>query len=184
MLESNALSKERSRLFVQTQGLLGLTLFGVLYWPLLGALGFILPPRLWILVATGLILLCAPVVFLAIRRVYKKRLPESPLAPALLVSVIPVVLSSMLLLPTYHLAPALLPLVYVVSMSLLWPGVAWLFDKRLYLMHALVRTVLALVVWATAPEHALTWLPIAVGGLYLLSSISIMNKLKSIKEMA
>lgn len=184
MLDKREFNKERSRLFAQTRGLLGLTLFGALYWLLLGLIGFLLPPRQWILAAFGLVLLSAPVALMVIKHVYWKRLAELPLTPALLVSVVPVLMSLMLLIPTYHLALSLLPVVYVVSLALLWPVIGWLFDQKLYLMHALVRTVLTLLVWLTVPEHASTLLPIAVGGLYLLTSKSISTQLRQLERMA
>lgn len=184
MLEQGVLDEERSRFFVQTRGLLGLTLVGVLYWPLIGALGFFLPPRPWILAALGLILLSAPFALLAIRHLYRERYFDSPLAPALLASVAPVALALTCLLPAYHHAPSSLSLIYVVGMALLWPGIAWLFDQGLYLANALARTGLALSVWALAPGHLFTWLPIAVGGLYLLTSTGIAIELKRARSTA
>lgn len=178
--DSNALKQQLKRVrlesYVKLRGGYTIPLAGAIYWVTLGIMGYFLALETWSLVAfiaTGLIFPLA-IVFskLLANPFLSVRTPTtSVLAPAF----ISILLFWVFIVAAAREAPSLIPLILAVGLSIHWPVIGWSYGRTLiYSGHAVVRAVVALTIFITFPEQRLTWLPLSVATIYLLTVLVIL----------
>jgi hypothetical protein len=181
MINTEIFDRERELIFVQTLGGVYLPMIGIVYWPTLGVLGYFLSPQLWFFAALGLAGAFIPVTFVLFKRLKKRPASKSPLSSLVLPALIPVLMSFAITLPVYYADISLIPLSIVLGLALHWPVIGWLYNQPVYIIHALVRTVIAVSIWFFMPQHLFTLLPISVGILYLVTTWWLLRQLQQLK---
>ncbi len=174
-LES-ALKQERLAQYIRLRGGYPVPLAGAVYWAALGAYGYTTDLAGWANVAfpaSGLIFPLALVFAGVFKKPFMK--DPSPVGGVLLPAFI-----AMLLFWVFIVAAAmtkdyaLIPLLLAVGMSLHWPVIGWSYGRTfLYSAHAVVRALVALFIFIQYPDQRLTWLPLSVAAVYLVTVLAI-----------
>ncbi|MEL6213654.1 MAG: hypothetical protein AAFQ96_08725, partial [Pseudomonadota bacterium] len=56
-----------------------------------------------------------------------------------------------------------------------WPVIGWSYGRpAVYSAHAVARAVVPTTLWLTFPDERLTWLPLSVSAIYLVTVIVIL----------
>lgn len=171
-----ALKEERLAQYARLRGGFPVPLAGAIYWAGLGAYGYTTDLAGWSQVAfpaTGLIFPLALLLARAFKNPFMK--DRSPVDSVLLPTFI-----AMLLFWTFIVAAAMtkdfetIPLLLAVGMSAHWPVIGWSYGRTfLYSAHTVVRAVIALYIFVQYPDEHLTWLPLSVAGVYLVTVLAI-----------
>jgi hypothetical protein len=165
------LERERLASYVRLSGGFPIPLAGAVYWGMLALLGYWLDLAHWATVAfyaSGAIFPLA----LLFARIFKNPFMTERTAVS---SVLVPAFISMLLFWAIVVAAAqegatLLPLILAIGLSLHWPVIGWSYGRTvIFSAHAIVRTLATLMIWLYYPEHRLTWLPLAVAIIYLVT---------------
>ncbi len=166
-----ALKQERLKAYARLRGGFSIPLAGATYWAALGVAGFNVDFATWTKTAffgSGAIFPLA----LVYARIFNnnfmrdKSAVDSVLFPAFL---------SMLLFWAYIAAAAqeatsMISLILAVGMSVHWPVIGWSFGRTgIYSAHAVARAIIPTTLWFMFPEERLTWLPISVSAVYLIT---------------
>ncbi len=171
MMNTELLDAERKQLFVQTHGSIFLPITGVFFWPILGVAGFFFSPQTICLTVFIIVLVLVPIAILFARCLVKKRLLISPLASLILPSLVPVFMSFGISIPLYFTNIMLVPLAFVLGLSLHWPVIAWLYNQYGFIVHSIVRVLIVFIIWYFFPTQLYTLLPISIGLLYLVTTV-------------
>ena len=178
MLDPNLLAAERQRFYVQTRGAVYFPITGAFFWTALGIAGFFLSPRTWCVLVLSMAALSTPVAIYLFRKLVAQLELKSPLATLILPALLPVALSLGLAIAAFQSDPSLVPLALVVGLASHWPAVGWMYGTKIYSVHAVVRVVLAIVIWFLWPEARFTALPIAIGVLYAITSLWFLREIR------
>ncbi len=170
-----ALLDERHAAYGRLRGGFPIPLAGATYWGALGAAGYLIEGDLWYWIAlfgSGAIFPLA----LAYAGIFKndfmkdKTAVTGVLAPAFI---------SMLLFWPMAIAALwraidLFPLILAIGMSLHWPVIGWSYGRTtLFSAHAVIRAVIAFVIFWKLPEMQTTLLPFSVAAIYVLTTAAI-----------
>ncbi|MFN0025312.1 MAG: DUF7010 family protein [Parvularculaceae bacterium] len=170
-----ALKAERIGQYIRLRGGYPVPLAGAIYWAALGALGYSTDLAGWANIAfpaSGLIFPLALVLAAVFRKPFMK--DRSAVGGVMLPAFISMLLFWVFIVAAIVEAPALVPLLLAVGMSLHWPVIGWSYGRTLlYSAHAVVRALLALYIFIAYPEHRLTWLPFSVALVYLATIAAI-----------
>jgi hypothetical protein len=170
-----ALKKERIASYARVRGGYSVPLAGAVYWLGLGVLGYFTDLVTWSKIAfpaSGLIFPLAVFFGWAFKNPWLKDKNAT-------MSLLPPIFISMLLFWVFIVAaiseaPALIPLILAVGMSFHWPAIGWSYGRpALFTAHAVVRAMTCLYIFMAYPEHRLTWLPLSVAAVYLVTVIAI-----------
>ena len=171
-----ALKEERLAQYARLRGGFPVPLAGAIYWAGLGAYGYTTDLAGWSQVAfpaTGLIFPLALLLANVFRNPFMK--DSSPVGGVLVPAFV-----AMLLFWTFIVAAAMtkdyemIPLFLAVGLSLHWPVIGWSYGRTfLYSAHAVGRAVIALYIFVQHPDERLTWLPLSVAGVYLVTVLAI-----------
>ena len=167
LITSEELYKEKQRIFVEARSGVSLPAAGAVYWLALGIAGFYLSQNAWCLAAFVTSGLIFPLGMLLSKPLGADLFIESPLANLFFPALLPVGLSFALTIPMYFVDPSLVPLGLAVGMSLHWPTIGWIYGKPAFVVHAVVRVVLVVVIWFAIPSATFTGLPLSVGFVYV-----------------
>jgi hypothetical protein len=181
MIEPELLDHERRQFFIQTQGSVYLPLIGIIFWPSLAVAGYFLSPRIVCLSVFFILVLLLPIALIAGQWLSKKLLLKSPLASLIAPALVPIAMSFGITIPLYFTNITLVPLAFVLGLSLHWPAFGWLYKQPSFTIHCLARTVLAVTIWYFYPEDLFTLLPISVGLLYLATACWLLLELHQAK---
>ncbi len=163
--------QDRLASYARLRGGYSVPLAGAVYWAALGAAGYVLPERQWILAAfytSGLIFPLALLFARLLRNDFMKdkTATGTVLGPAF----VGMLLFWPMAFAAFGAAPELVPLILAIGMSMHWPVIGWSYGRPLiYSAHAVVRAVAVLAIWVLYPEARLTWLPLSVAVVYVLT---------------
>ncbi len=171
-----ALKEERLAQYGRLRGGFPVPLAGAIWWAALGAYGYTADLAGWSQIAfpaTGLIFPLALILARAFKNPFMK--DRSPVGSVLAPTFI-----AMLLFWAFIVAAAMtndvemIPLILAVGMSAHWPVIGWSYGRTLlYSAHAVVRAIVALFIFVQYPEERLTWLPLSVAAVYLVTVLAI-----------
>ena len=181
MIDSKLLDQEREQFFIQTHGSVYLPIIGIIFWPSLGVMGYFLSPRILCLTVFFAIAILFPVAMILAKWLEKRLLLKSSLASLILPASAPILMSFGITVPVYFADITLVPLTFVIGLSLHWPVIGWLYNQRGFLVHSMVRTVLAMSIWYFFPTHLFTLLPISIGFLYFATACWLLFELHQTK---
>ena len=182
MIDSELLDHERKQFFIQTYGSVYLPLIGIVFWPSLGVAGYFLSPQDLCFAVFFIIVILLPIALIAGKWLSKKLSLKSPLASLIFPALVPILMSFGITIPLYFTNISLVPLAFVLGLSFHWPAFGWMYNQRGFIIHSLVRTVLALSIWYFYPTHLFTLLPISVGFLYLVTACWLLLELSEAKK--
>ncbi len=170
-----ALKANRLASYARLRGGFPIPLAGATYWAVLGAAGYFLDLSVWSSVAffgSGAIFPLALLYARIFRNDFMKdkAAVDSVLLPAFI---------SMLLFWAFIVAAAaegssLIPLILAVGMSVHWPVIGWSYGRTaIYSAHAIARAIIPTAIWFYFPDERLTWLPLSVAAIYLITTAII-----------
>jgi hypothetical protein len=160
---------DRLASFHRLKGGYPVPLAGAAYWAVLAWVGYQWPPRTWLMLAmwgSGAIFPLALLLAKLLRNDFMR--DRTATGDVLVPTFISMLLFWPMLAASLRVAPELAPLILAIGMSLHWPVIGWSYGKTaLYTGHAVVRTVVALLIWTFLPEARFTLLPLSVCLVYL-----------------
>jgi hypothetical protein len=167
--------KDRWRSYLQVSGGYTFPLAGATYWAALAFYGVTADLQAWnfaALITSGAIFPLA-VLYSKLCGVDFFNNPSSvdtSLGPAFT----GMLLFYAILIPLYSQFPEAVPLVLAIGMSMHWPIIGWSYGRSfLYSVHAVVRALAVMFIWALMPDDRLTLLPLAVTAAYLMTVVWI-----------
>lgn len=131
--------------------------------------GLVLADRTWCIVALATSGLIFPLGIALSRPLDADLFVDSPIADVWLPAFAALALSFGITIPAFSVDPGLVPLGLAIGMSLHWPVFGWLYDRRGFMVHALVRTAVVVALWTLLPGQRFTAIPLAVGVVYLVT---------------
>ncbi len=170
-----ALREDRLASYARVRGGYTVPLAGAVYWLALGVLGYFTDLVEWARIAfpaSGAIFPLAVLFGRLFRNPWlKDRSATGSLMPAVFVSML---LFWVFIVAAISEAPAMIPLLLAVGMSLHWPAIGWSYGRpNLFTAHAVIRALICLYIFMAFPEHRLTWLPLSVAAVYLVTVLAI-----------
>jgi hypothetical protein len=173
---SQAVYADREASFFRLRGGYPVPLAGAIWWAALGLLGFRVPVHLWILIAFASSGLIFPLAILLARILRNNFLSDRTcVADAQFPALVPMVLFWPIAFAAYPTQPALVPLILAIGLSVAWPVMGWLYGRTaLFTTHALVRALVAFILWTWFPSTRFTWLPLSVAIIYLLTIAAVL----------
>lgn len=181
MIDSDVFNREREQFFIKTHGSVFLPITGIFFWPSMGVAGYFLSPQAWGIIVLFFLLVLLPSGFALLWYLQKKGDFKSPLGSLYLPALVPLLISIGITVPAYFSDLSLVPLTFVLGLALHWPVIGWLYNQPVYIVHTLLRTVIAVSIWMFFPEQLFTVLPLLVGLLYLLTTWWILRILSQLK---
>lgn len=182
MLDANALNAERRRFFVETKGAVYVQITGTVFWLALGLAGFFWSARTWCLIVLGTSVLATPIAILLIRKLAARLALKSLLATLIPPAMLPVALGLAVAIAAYTVDPSLVPLLLVIGFATHWPVVGWTYRTPIFVVHTIVRVVLAVAIWLLYPEARFTWVPISASFVYGVTSLCILRELRRLQS--
>ena len=77
----------------------------------------------------------------------------------------------------------MISLILAVGMSIHWPVIGWSYGRTaLYSAHAISRAVIPTALWLLFPDERLTWLPLSVSAIYLVTVVVILIDSASVRR--
>ena len=177
-ITSQALDLEKHRVFVEGRSGISLPAAGALYWTILGIAGFFLSDYQWCLAALFTSGLIFPLGMLLSKPLNANLFVDSPLTDIWLPAFMPVFLSFGITIPAFYADMSLLPLCLAIAMSLHWSVFGWLYKKQIFLIHAIARTLIVVLIWFLLPDARFTLLPLAVGVIYMITFSWLLIRLR------
>jgi hypothetical protein len=179
---SEQLRHEKRSLLIRANGGISLPAAGCIYWLIIGIGGIFLKPQLWFPIAcfgTGVIF---PLGLLLSKPLKANLNVKSSLTDLFL----PALISMFMFWPLAIIAsmkdPAFAPLALAVGMGIHWPVIGWMYNSRIFLLHALVRTVGSTSLWLLFPDHRFTLVPFFVSLVYLITIFGIRRDIMKAKD--
>ena len=170
-----AVLKDRLDSYVRLRGGWPIPLAGAIYWLMLGFAGYRLDLGDWSMfafISSGMIFPLALLLAKIFNNPFMK--DKTATGDVLLPTFISMLLFWAFIVAAAQEGQSLIPLILAIGMSLHWPVIGWSYGRTaLYSAHSLVRAVLAVFIWLQFPEARLTWLPISVAVVYLLTVAAI-----------
>jgi hypothetical protein len=166
---AQALAEERNATFVRLRGGYPVPLAGAIWWAAIGLLGYRVRPHLWIFIAFATSGLVFPLAILLGRICRVKFMSDrTAISDLMFPTLIPMVLFWPVAFAAYSTAPALVPLILAIGMSVAWPVMGWIYGRTvLFTAHAIVRAVVCYILWTWFPSTRFTLLPLAVSLIYV-----------------
>lgn len=168
--------KDRLASYARLRGGYSVPLAGAVYWAALGVAGYYLTERNWILAAfftSGLIFPLALVFSKLLRNDFMK--DKTATGSVLFPAFVGMLLFYPMAFAAFGAAPALVPMILAIGMSMHWPVIGWSYGRTaIYSGHAIVRALAVSAIYVLYPEHKLTWLPFAVAAVYVLTVIVLL----------
>ncbi|MDB5367101.1 MAG: hypothetical protein JWM77_3028 [Rhodospirillales bacterium] len=128
----------------------------------------------WCFVAAVLSGLIFPLGLALSKPLRANPMAKSPLSPAIAGAFIAMLLFWPMAFAAAAIAPAVVPLILAIGMSLHWPVIGWAYGKlRLFAAHAVVRAVVCTAIWFLLPDGRTTVLPAAVALIYFATTLAI-----------
>lgn len=182
MLDADTLSSERRAFFVATRGGVYLPAAGVVFWGVLGGLGFVWSERTWCGVVLCAAAVATPVAIVLFRKLVARLALKSPVATLILPALLPVALSLGMAAAGFRSDPSLVPLVLVIGLASHWPAVGWMFGTKIYAIHSVVRVTVAVAIWFLWPEARFIWLPLSIAVVYAVTAIWVLRRMRPSQE--
>jgi len=184
VLDAERLAAERRRFFVATKGGVYFPVAGVVFWGVLGGLGFVWSERTWCLAVLCVAVVVTPVAVVLFKKLVAHLALKSPVATLILPAMLPVALSLGMAGAALRSDPSLVPLAVVIGLASHWPSVGWMFGTSIYAVHAMVRVAVAVAIWFLWPEARFTWLPLSIALVYAVTALWVLSRVRQLEADA
>jgi hypothetical protein len=178
------LEAEKRNFFIRANGGISLPAAGCIYWLALGIAGFYLKPQTWFIVSAFTSGLIFPLGLLL-----SKPLKTDIKVPSPLNGLIAPALISMMMFWPLAIAGAssnvsFITLALAVGMGIHWPVIGWMYGRKVYLLHGVIRTIGATMLWYIFPEQRFVLIPVFVSLAYLITIFGIRREVAAaVKEV-
>lgn len=180
---TEALRRERLASYVRLQGGFPIPLAGAVYWLVLGVAGSYLTLPQWSIIAfigTGAIFPLALLFAAIFRNPFMK--DRTAVTGVLVPAFISMLLFWPMIVAAVQEGPELIPLILAIGLSLHWPVIGWSYGRTaIFSGHAIIRALLAIIIWMNFPDARLTLLPFSVAAVYLATVLVIFIDSKRLK---
>ncbi len=149
-------------------------------WTITGLAGIFLPIQyvVWTLfIATGSIVYLGMFIskFTGENFLDKKK-PKNELDQLFMFTVVQALLVYAIALPFFMIEYSSLPMTVGILTGLMWVPFSWIIKHWIGLFHAIVRTVVVLVLWYTFPNHRFVAIPFAIVLIYIFTIVVLINR--------
>jgi len=171
---------EDQRIEYSKRKFLATPLAGLIAWLITGISGLIFPDRItvWVLfIATG------SIVYLGIliskftgENFLDKSKPKNEFDKLFLFTVGQAVLVYAIAIPFFLIDYTSLPMTVGILTGTMWLPFSWIIKHWVGIFHALIRTIVVLLLWYLFPEHRFISIPFAIVGIYLVTLFILGNR--------
>ena len=155
-------------------------LAGLIAWLIIGIAGLFLPIQyvVWTLfIATG------SIVYLGMfiskftgENFLEKNKPKNEFDKLFMFTVVQALLVFAIALPFFMVDYSSLPLTVGILTGLMWVPFTWIIKHWIGMFHAIVRTIVVLVLWYTLPEQRFVAIPFAIVIIYIVTIIILAKR--------
>ena len=160
--------------------LLASPIAGLIAWSIVALSGLFFSDEItvWVLfVATGSIVYLAMAISKFTGEDYlDKNKPKNTFDNLFFLTVVQAVLVYSIAIPFFIENYTSLPLTVGILTGLMWVPLTWIIDHWVGLFHAIVRTVLVVVLWYLFPADRFVTIPIAIVIVYIVSILILKNR--------
>lgn len=174
----NTLELQRAKF--SERSFLATPISGMIAWLIVGISGLIFPDRItvWILfIAVGCIVYLA--LFLSRftgENFLDRTKPKNPFDTLFLYTVGQAALIYSIAIPFFLLDYSSLPLSVGILTGSMWIPFSWIIDHWVGVFHAVIRTVLILLLWYLLPELRFVVIPFAIVSVYLITILILIKR--------
>lgn len=167
------LEAEKRSFFIKANGGQSLPAAGCIYWFALGIAGFYLKPQTWFIVSAFTSGLIFPLGLLLSRPLKADIKVSSPLNGLIAPALISMMTFWPLAIAGTSSDVSFITLALAVGMGIHWPVIGWMYGRKVYLLHGIIRTIGATMLWYVFPEQRFVLIPIFVSLAYLITIFGI-----------
>ncbi len=171
---------EEQRVEFSNRKFLATPLAGLIVWLLIGIAGLIYPPKItvWVLfIGTG------SIVYLGLfisrftgENFLDKTKPKNTFDNLFLFAVGQAVLVYSIAIPFFLIDYTSLPMTIGILTGTMWMPFSWMVKHWVGVFHAVVRTVLVLLLWYLLPEHRFVAIPFAIVLMYVITILILRSR--------
>ena len=175
---------EEQRIDFANSSFMATPLAGLIAWTITGIAGLFLPIQyvIWTLfIATG------SIVYLGMfiskftgENFLDKTKPKNEFDRLFMFTVVQALLVYSIALPFFMLDYSSLPMTVGILTGLMWVPFSWIIKHWIGMFHAIVRTVVVLVLWYAFPSQRFVTIPFAIVLIYIVTIIVLKNRKKMI----
>lgn len=160
--------------------LLAAPIAGLIAWIIVAISGIFFPDNItvWVLfIATGSIVYLAMGISKLTGEDYlDKNKPKNTFDNLFFLTVVQAVLVYSIAIPFFIENYTSLPLTVGILTGLMWVPLTWIIDHWFGLFHAIVRTILILVLWYVFPSDRFITIPLVIVAIYIISIVILYNR--------
>ncbi len=171
---------DQQRLEFANSSFLATPLAGIIAWTLTGIAGLFLPIQyvVWTLfITTG------SIVYLGMfiskftgENFLDKNKPKNEFDQLFMFTVVQAILVYSIALPFFMIDYTSLPMSVGILTGLMWVPFSWIIKHWIGMFHAIVRTIVVLILWYALPEHRFVVIPFAIVLIYIITIVVLMNR--------
>ena len=105
-----------------------------------------------------------------------KKKPKNEFDQLFMFTVVQALLVYAIALPFFMIEYSSLPMTVGILTGLMWVPFSWIIKHWIGLFHAIVRTVVVLVLWYTFPNHRFVAIPFAIVLIYIFTIVVLINR--------
>jgi hypothetical protein len=182
---SQQLRLQKRDFLIKANGGIALPAAGTLYWLALGIAGLYLKPQSWFLVAAFSSGLIFPLGILLSKPLKSNIFVSTPLSNLIGPALISMLMFWPLAIAGSAANISFFPLALAVGMGMHWPVIGWMYGKKVFLYHGVVRAVGSTALWYIFPDLRFVIIPMFVSLVYVVSIIGIRREVSmALKEAA
>ena len=181
-MESMKRTLDEQRIEFANSKFLATPLAGLIAWSIVGIAGLILPVQylVWTLfIATGSIVYLGMFIskFTGENFLDKKK-PKNEFDQLFMFTVVQAVLVYSIALPFFMIDYTSLPLSVGILTGLMWVPFSWIIKHWIGIFHAIVRTIVVLLLWYALPDYRFVAIPFAIVLIYIITIAVLRNRKK------
>ena len=171
---------EEQRIEFSNRKFLATPLAGMIAWLITGISGLFFPDKVTVLV---LFIATGGIVYLGLfiskftgENFLDKSKPKNVFDNLFLFTVGQAVLVYAIAIPFFLLDYSSLPMTVGILTGTMWLPFSWIIKHWVGIFHALIRTIIVLLLWYLFPEHRFVSIPFAIIGIYLITIFILRNR--------
>jgi hypothetical protein len=180
------LTAEKRSFFIRANGGIALPAAGCMYWLGLSVAGYFLKPQMWFFVSAFSSGLIFPLGLLLSKPLKSDILKTaSPLNGIIGPALIAMAMFWPLAIAGAASNVSFITLALAIGMGIHWPVIGWMYGRKVYLLHGIIRTVGTTMLWYIFPDQRFVLIPVFVSLAYLITIFGIKRELAAaLKEEA
>lgn len=171
---------ESQRIEYTNRKFLATPIAGLIAWLIVGVSGLLLPDTttVWVLFgATGCIVYLALFISkLTGENFLDKTKPKNEFDSLFLFTVMQAVLIYSIAIPFFMIDRTSLPLTVGILTGTMWMPFSWIIKHWVGVFHAILRTVVILILWYVFPDDRFVLIPFAIVIVYIITMIILRNR--------